>query len=144
MTRLWRERTWWRVHARAAARHLHTCYRRFRCTGRALRLAQLSRWQTGVCMLFNTCTVDVSASNMNKPRLLLARQAVLTGGRGRAGWQALVLVPTRELCEQASVETVTAPVGYDSRHVVSGLLCRLVMAANRELPSVRTACRAPV
>ena len=32
--------------------------------------------------------------------LLPALQAVLTSGRGRAGWQALVLVPTRELCEQ--------------------------------------------
>ena len=34
--------------------------------------------------------------------LLPALHKVLTGGRGRAGWQALVLVPTRELCEQAS------------------------------------------
>ncbi len=32
--------------------------------------------------------------------LLPALQAVLTGARGRAGWQALVLVPTRELCGQ--------------------------------------------
>ncbi len=35
--------------------------------------------------------------------LLPALQAILTGGKGRAGWQALVLVPTRELCEQASM-----------------------------------------
>lgn len=34
--------------------------------------------------------------------LLPALQAVLTGGKGRAGWQALVLVPSRELCEQVS------------------------------------------
>lgn len=32
--------------------------------------------------------------------LLPALHRVLTGGKGRAGWQALVLVPTRELCEQ--------------------------------------------
>ena len=32
--------------------------------------------------------------------LLPALHKVLTAGRGRAGWQALVLVPTRELCEQ--------------------------------------------
>ena len=32
--------------------------------------------------------------------LLPALQAVLAGGRGRAGWQALILVPSRELCEQ--------------------------------------------
>ena len=34
--------------------------------------------------------------------LLPALHKVLTAGRGRAGWQALVLVPTQELCEQAS------------------------------------------
>jgi ATP-dependent RNA helicase DDX56/DBP9 len=32
--------------------------------------------------------------------LLPALHRVLAGGKGRAGWQALVLVPTRELCEQ--------------------------------------------
>ena len=32
--------------------------------------------------------------------LLPALHKVLTADRGRAGWQALVLVPTRELCEQ--------------------------------------------
>jgi primosomal protein N' len=32
--------------------------------------------------------------------LLPALQAVLAGGKGRAGWQALILVPSRELCEQ--------------------------------------------
>ena len=32
--------------------------------------------------------------------LLPALHKVLTAGRGRVGWQALVLVPTRELCEQ--------------------------------------------
>ena len=32
--------------------------------------------------------------------LLPALHRVLGGGKGRAGWQALVLVPTRELCEQ--------------------------------------------
>ena len=32
--------------------------------------------------------------------LLPALHKILTGGQGRAGWQALVLVPTRELCEQ--------------------------------------------
>ena len=35
--------------------------------------------------------------------LLPALQAVLTGGKGRAGWQALILVPSRELCEQVSI-----------------------------------------
>ncbi len=34
--------------------------------------------------------------------LLPALHKVLTAGRGRAGWQALVLVPTRELCEQVN------------------------------------------
>ena len=32
--------------------------------------------------------------------LLPALHRVLSGGKGRAGWQAVVLVPTRELCEQ--------------------------------------------
>ena len=32
--------------------------------------------------------------------LLPALHRVLSAGKGRAGWQALVLVPTRELCEQ--------------------------------------------
>jgi len=34
--------------------------------------------------------------------LLPALHKVLTAGRGRTGWQALVLVPTRELCEQVN------------------------------------------
>lgn len=42
--------------------------------------------------------------------LLPALQAVLTGGKGRgkgrAGWQALVLVPSRELCEQVYSHSV--------------------------------------
>ena len=32
--------------------------------------------------------------------LLPALHRVLASGKGKAGWQALVLVPTRELCEQ--------------------------------------------
>ena len=45
--------------------------------------------------------------------LLPALHRVLAGGKGRAGWQALVLVPTRELCEQvkeeaASVDTMVS------------------------------------
>lgn len=32
--------------------------------------------------------------------LLPALHRVLSAGKGHAGWQALVLVPTRELCEQ--------------------------------------------
>ena len=32
--------------------------------------------------------------------LLPALHRVLSASKGRAGWQALVLVPTRELCEQ--------------------------------------------
>jgi ATP-dependent RNA helicase DDX56/DBP9 len=32
--------------------------------------------------------------------LLPALQKILTGDQGRAGWQALILVPTKELCEQ--------------------------------------------
>mmetsp|Transcript_21210 Transcript_21210/g.63839 ORF Transcript_21210/g.63839 Transcript_21210/m.63839 type:complete len:639 (-) Transcript_21210:2475-4391(-) len=47
--------------------------------------------------------------------LLPALQALLTGNRGRAGWQALVLVPTRELCEQVREEAaaVAAHCGGD-------------------------------
>lgn len=46
--------------------------------------------------------------------LLPALQAVLRGG-SRAGWQALVLVPTRELCEQVKEEAagVAAHCGAD-------------------------------
>lgn len=36
--------------------------------------------------------------------LLPALHKVLTGNAGRAGWQVLVLVPTRELCEQVAEE----------------------------------------
>ncbi len=32
--------------------------------------------------------------------LLPALHRILTAGKGKAGWQAVVLVPTRELCEQ--------------------------------------------
>jgi DEAD/DEAH box helicase len=39
--------------------------------------------------------------------LLPALQAVLTGGKGRAGWQALILVPSRELCEQVGLLCVS-------------------------------------
>ncbi|KAL4423346.1 hypothetical protein ABPG77_006141 [Micractinium sp. CCAP 211/92] len=47
--------------------------------------------------------------------LLPALHRVLTGGKGRAGWQALVLVPTRELCEQVKEEAaaVAAACGAD-------------------------------
>lgn len=38
--------------------------------------------------------------------LLPALHRVLAGGKGRAGWQALVLVPTRELCEQVGADRV--------------------------------------
>ena len=34
--------------------------------------------------------------------LLPALHRILTGQKGRAGWQALILVPTRELCEQVN------------------------------------------
>jgi ATP-dependent RNA helicase DDX56/DBP9 len=36
--------------------------------------------------------------------LLPALHRILSSGKGRAGWQALVLVPTRELCEQVRAE----------------------------------------
>lgn len=36
--------------------------------------------------------------------LLPALHRVLAGGKGKMGWQALVLVPTRELCEQVRDE----------------------------------------
>ena len=36
--------------------------------------------------------------------LLPAFHRILSSGKGRAGWQALVLVPTRELCEQVAEE----------------------------------------
>ena len=47
--------------------------------------------------------------------LLPALHRVLAGGKGRAGWQALVLVPTRELCEQVKEEaaSVAALCGAD-------------------------------
>lgn len=47
--------------------------------------------------------------------LLPALHRVLAGGKGRAGWQALVLVPTRELCEQVREEaaSVAALCGAD-------------------------------
>ncbi|PSC74391.1 DEAD-box ATP-dependent RNA helicase 16 [Micractinium conductrix] len=47
--------------------------------------------------------------------LLPALHRVLAGGKGRAGWQALVLVPTRELCEQVKEEasSVAAACGAD-------------------------------
>ena len=35
--------------------------------------------------------------------LLPAMHKILTGGKGKAGWQAVVLVPTRELCEQVGI-----------------------------------------
>lgn len=35
--------------------------------------------------------------------VLPALHRILAGSQGSAGWQALVLVPTRELCEQASM-----------------------------------------
>ncbi|KAL4430654.1 hypothetical protein ABPG75_005910 [Micractinium tetrahymenae] len=47
--------------------------------------------------------------------LLPALHRVLTSGKGRSGWQALVLVPTRELCEQVKDEAaaVAAACGAD-------------------------------
>lgn len=40
--------------------------------------------------------------------LLPALQKIITGGDGRSGWQVLVLVPTRELCEQVGFSALTA------------------------------------
>ena len=59
--------------------------------------------------------------------LLPALQAVLTGGRGRAGWQALVLVPTRELCGQvhAAACCLQTPSGVPPRQRSSAELCRM-------------------
>jgi ATP-dependent RNA helicase DDX56/DBP9 len=47
--------------------------------------------------------------------LLPALQAVLTGGKGRAGWQALILVPSRELCEQVSMLPPAAELAVDTQ-----------------------------
>lgn len=47
--------------------------------------------------------------------LLPALHRVLAAGKGKAGWQALVLVPTRELCEQVREEaaSVASACGAD-------------------------------
>lgn len=59
--------------------------------------------------------------------LLPALQAVLTGARGRAGWQALVLVPTRELCGQvlAAARCLQTPSENPPRQCSSAKLCRM-------------------
>lgn len=59
--------------------------------------------------------------------LLPALQAILTGGKGRAGWQALVLVPSRELCEQArssqscvqAIPTTCCPDAWDEATAIA-------------------------
>lgn len=41
--------------------------------------------------------------------VLPALHRILAGSHGSAGWQALVLVPTRELCEQVKQFSCTSP-----------------------------------
>jgi superfamily II DNA/RNA helicase len=51
--------------------------------------------------------------------LLPALHRILTSGKGKAGWQALVLVPTRELCEQVPTSLPDLP---DIHHQMSRLM----------------------
>lgn len=54
--------------------------------------------------------------------LLPALHRVLTSGMGRAGWQALILVPTRELCDQVKDET-SSLIGHCGENIkVTALL----------------------
>lgn len=53
--------------------------------------------------------------------LLPTLHRVLTGGKGRAGWQALVLVPTRELCEQVREEAASVAAAAGGEVVVSAV-----------------------
>eukprot|EP00887_Chlorella_sp_A99_P008058 scaffold12.g8058.t1 len=53
--------------------------------------------------------------------LLPALHRILTGGKGRLGWQALVLVPTRELCEQVREEAAAVAAAAGGEVAVSAV-----------------------
>jgi hypothetical protein len=53
--------------------------------------------------------------------LLPALHRVLAAGKGKAGWQALVLVPTRELCEQVREEAASVASACGADLAVSSL-----------------------
>ena len=55
--------------------------------------------------------------------LLPAFHRILSSGKGRAGWQALILVPTRELCEQVAEEAASL-----ATHCGEGLTATALLA----------------
>ena len=52
---------------------------------------------------------------------------VLQQGKGTQGWQALILVPTRELCEQVSTAIFLIPCSAEA-HILSKLGASLLHA----------------
>lgn len=60
--------------------------------------------------------------------LLPALHRVLQSGKGRSGWQALILVPTKELCEQVREEAATLVAHCGEALVASALLAEGIAA----------------
>ena len=74
--------------------------------------------------------------------VLPALHRILAGAHGPAGWQALVLVPTRELCEQASLVNRLPRLKHaaGSRHCCSKHTEQLVRIHACIHASIMTAC----
>lgn len=70
--------------------------------------------------------------------LLPALHRILAGSHGSAGWQALILVPTRELCEQVQhfLARATCRFLFMPRNASSSLACIPCLATS--MPSRHT------